>query len=76
MSNCLFPKCKVAIYARGLCKRHYSLASELVRSGVSTWDAMVTSGKCHGAHSRGRVRNNDVNWFMSNKTVDEKPEQE
>ena len=63
--NCLFPKCRDTVLARGLCANHYNTASKLVRAGRVTWAKLVAKGKALEAirPDTHRKTPNQV-WFL------------
>lgn len=45
-SKCLVPGCKrINRAVRGLCKSHYEVAFQIVKSGATTWASLEERGK-------------------------------
>lgn len=60
MTNCLYPNCKIETYCRGLCLRHYQLASSLVKRKKITWESLVINGKALAT----RTQKKSSSWFL------------
>ena len=60
---CLFPECKTEAKTRGLCKNHYSNASQLVHAGKITWKQLEDLGKAR-TPKRGTIQA----WFLKSKS--------
>jgi len=58
--RCIFPHCSEMAISRGLCKGHYNMAADLVRSGKTTWNRLVQVKKAKLAVRR--VEEKD--WFL------------
>ena len=59
--RCLFGECDRAPAARGLCRKHYSVASRLVHKCRTTWAALEASGKAAASAGVGSV----AAWFLA-----------
>ena len=63
--RCLFPDCEREANVRGLCLNHYDRASRLVRAGKTTWDLLISLGKClPDKYGRGKRHGNVGDWFL------------
>jgi len=56
--QCLRPRCRKEVYARGLCDSDYQVAHRLVADGIVTWEQLEKSGR---AAERKR---NAKEWFL------------
>lgn len=54
--KCLCPNCERESLFRGMCNYCYDAASQLVRSGVHTWDDLIQRGFATGVKPRGRKK--------------------
>lgn len=68
---CIYPGCQEKIRCRGLCYRHYRIASRLVKAGRVTWEALEAEGKSVAPRDvpRGRPFGEDSGWFTETKEV-------
>ncbi len=63
---CMAPDCPKEADTRGLCGRHYRLASTLVNRGKTTWEELVKNGKCKEVTNKNRKSVTD--WFLNKPT--------
>jgi len=43
--ECLNPRCKDGVYARGLCNSCYQVAIRIVSAGLTNWESLEKKGK-------------------------------
>jgi hypothetical protein len=61
---CIFPGCDRGVTARGLCKTHYSCATQLVRNNKTTWAELEKSGKSLPTFRRGPHKGHVQDYFL------------
>lgn len=59
---CLVPGCGFVAKSRGLCKKHYSEASYLVKIKKTTWMSLERRGKCKASQCCGLTESQ--RWFL------------
>ncbi len=59
-SKCMYPECDKPILGRGLCKNHYTYATALVREKKTTWEELISKGKC-----KDKCGRKSTSWFLS-----------
>lgn len=56
--TCMYPDCKDSPDTRGLCRKHYQAAWQLVRDGKTSWDRLEGAGKAGSRTSQA------PDWFL------------
>ena len=64
---CLYPGCGFAARTRGLCRQHYAVAHNLVKSGRVTFARLEARGKV--LPSARRSVSDSQRWFMTAKVT-------
>jgi len=64
--KCLRPDCERPARFRGLCNSCYGAASHLVRTKRTTWEQLISDGKCLGGAGRKNTRGATA-WLLTNK---------
>ena len=59
--NCLIPKCKYDLFARGLCKSHFNQAYHKVSRGKMTWEQLEEVGFALPKRKKNRRTREELN---------------
>jgi len=62
--DCLVPKCYLDRLCRGLCKKHYGVASKLIQNNKTTWNQLEDADKCLPSKGVGRPASKTTKWFL------------
>lgn len=57
------PKCENEESSRGLCQGCYTVASQLVKNGQTSWQDLEMAGKCKAAGTEKRTQR--IQWLLS-----------
>jgi len=63
MTKCLYPKCEVHTYCRGLCLKHYGSARNQIKTTELTWQDLEQRGKCLYRQLAGGRSSEFVGWL-------------
>ena len=62
--KCLVPNCGHPQRARGLCLPCYKAALRLILEKKTTWQKLITAGKCKDRQQWGRKASEARQWFL------------
>lgn len=61
---CRVPMCDKHVLTRGVCKPCYSIATQAVKRGLTSWKKLVENDKILPAGTKGRKRSESLNWML------------
>ena len=64
MLDCKYPECDEDATARGLCRKHYAMAYDLVLQTKTTWTELEAKGKSLPPQTRSSNK-----WFLEEEST-------